>query len=171
MKNIKESVRKIYTVHLTSDEEKKLTKLVKKGQTSARVITRGRILLMVHAGKTDKEIYQALSLADSTPGDIRERFTEGRLHRALYDNPRPGQKRKLTNSQEAQVTAIACSKAPKGHVRWTMDLLTEEVRIKIGVPIGRTAVYNVLLRSNTKPWLKKNVVYPESNAGVYRKNA
>jgi len=52
--------------------------------------------------------------------------------------------------------AIACSEAPEGRVRWTMDLLTEAVNKQIGVSIGRTAIYKVLLRNNIKPWLKKN---------------
>ena len=67
---------------------------------------------------------------------------------------------KLSGVQEAEVIAIACSEAPSGRVRWTMDLLTQGVNKQIGIPIGRTAVYKILLRNNIKPWLKKNVVHP-----------
>lgn len=35
-----------------------------------------------------------------------------------------------------------------------MDLLTEEVNNQ-GMEIGRTAVWKILLRNNTKPWRKK----------------
>ena len=156
---MKQSARKIYRVSLTEKDKITLEQLVRKGTSSARVITRARVLLLVHAGRTDKEIYQALGLADSTPGDIRQRFVKKGLQRSLYDLPRPGKERKLTGAQEAEVVAIACTKAPKGYVRWTLDLLTEEVHKKIGVVIGRTAIWKVLLRNNTKPWLKKNVVH------------
>lgn len=133
--------------------------LIRKGTTKARTITRARILLMVDEGKKDKEIYQTLHIGNSTTHDIRKKYKKGGLHIALYDLPRPGKERILTGTQEAEVTAIACTKAPKGYKRWTLDLLTEEVKSKLKVTIGRTAIWKVLLRSNEKPWLKKNVVY------------
>lgn len=155
------SARKIHRISLTEEEIQQLKTLIRKGIANARTITRARVLLMAHDGRIDKEIYQALSLAESTPYDIRKRYTEGGLQRALFDAPRPGQARKLTGAQEAEVIAIACTKAPKGYVRWTLDLLTEEVNNKLGISIGRTAIWKVLLRNDTKPWLKKNVVYSQ----------
>ena len=160
---MKQSARKIYCVTLTEQEEGTLEQLIRRGHRSARIITRARVLLLANEGKTDKEIYQSLSLADSTPGDIRQRFVQRGMHRALNDLPRPGKERILTGVQEAEVVAIACSDAPKGYSRWTMNLLTEEVVKRLKVAIGRTAVYRVLLRNNAKPWLKKNVVYSQSN--------
>ena len=163
---MKQSARKIYRVKLTEKEQQLLEQLLHKGHSSTRSITRARVLLLANTGKTDKEIYEALNLADSTPGDIRQRFAKGGMKRAVYDLPRPGKQRSLTGTQEAEVTAIACSKAPKGYKRWTLDLLTEEVRSKLNVSIGRTAIWKVLLRNNEKPWLKKNVVYSESDGGI-----
>lgn len=160
---MKPSAQKLYRVTLTELQHSTLTQLVHKGRCSARVITRARVLLLAHDRKTDKEIYTSLGLADSTPGDIRQRFAKRGLNRALYDAPRPGQKRKLSGKQEAEVVAIACTKAPKGYVRWTLDLLTEEVISKLGVSIGRTAIWHVLLRNNLKPHRKKNVVYPQGH--------
>lgn len=158
------SALKIHTITLSAQEIQQLETLLRKGVANTRVLTRARILLMAHDGKIDKEIYQALNLCVSTPYDIRKRYHAGGLNRALYDLPRPGKARKLTGTQEAEVIAIACTKAPKGYVRWTMDLLTEEVKVKLHVAIGRTAIWKVLLRSDTKPWLKKNVVYSQSDA-------
>ena len=154
------SAQRKFTVVLSPEEKIKLLQLIRKGTTKARTITRARILLMVDEGKKDKEIYQLLHTGNSTPHDIRKKYKEGGLTTALYDLPHPGKQRLLTGTQEAEVTAIACSKAPKGYTRWTLDLLTEEVKSKLNVSIGRTAIWKVLLRSNEKPWLKKNVVYP-----------
>lgn len=161
---MKQSARKIYRVTLTGHAQQLLEQLIHKGHSSARVITRARIVLLANKGKTDKEIYQALSLADSTPGDIRQRFAQGGIERALYDLPRPGKKRTLTGMQEAEVIAIACTDAPKGYARWTLDLLTEKVTSKLEISIGRTAIWKVLLRNDIKPWLKKNVVYSQSHS-------
>ncbi len=148
----------IYRVKLPKSENEQLQIITHKGTANARIIIRANVLLLAHEGKRDKEIYQVLHLATSTPYDIRKRYHEGGLNRALYDLPRPGQPRKLNGKQEAKVVAIACTKAPKGYDHWTMDLLTGEVRNQ-GMAIGRTAVWKILLRNETKPWRKKNVVY------------
>lgn len=152
-----------YQVALSEGEKKTLLSLVRTGTAKARTITRARILLLADQGKADVDIRLALQISITTPHDIRKKYTEGGLTKALYDLPRPGQKRKLTGKQEAEVIAIACSQAPKGYVRWTLDLLTEEVKDKLNVSIGRTAIWKVLLRNDTKPWRKKNVVYSHHN--------
>lgn len=151
-------VKKIHTIHLSEKEITKLRIIIHKGKENTRVITRSRVLLMAREGKRDSEIYTVLSLSTKTPYEIRKRYHEGGLQKALYDAPRPGQPRKLDGKQEAKVVAIACTKAPKGYAHWTMDLLTEAVR-SAGISIGRTAIWRVLLRNDTKPWRKKNVVY------------
>jgi len=147
-----------YTAHLNDTELQEITTITKKGVQHARIITRANILQAVSAGELDKEICQVFGVVRSTVHDVRKHYAEGGLSRALYDLPRPGQPRKLDGKQEAKVVAIACTKAPKGYDHWTMDLLTEEVHSQ-GIAIGRTAVWQVLLRNDTKPWRKKNVVY------------
>lgn len=160
--NMHISAQRKYKVVLTGEEKTILLSLIRKGTTKARTITRARILLMVDEGKIDKEIYQALHTGNSTPRDIRKNYAEKGLDRALYDAPHKGAERKMTGQQEAEVIAIACTKAPRGYVRWTLDLLTEEVKNKLRVSIGRTAIWKILLRNDTKPWLKKNLVYSQS---------
>jgi len=159
------TVKKIHTIHLSKGEITKLTMMIHKGNENTRIITRSRILLMANEGKKDPEIYTVLSLSNKTPYEIRKRYDERGLMKALYDAPRPGQPRKLDGKQEAKVVAIACTKAPKGYDHWTMDLLTEEVHNQ-GMTIGRTAVWKVLLRNDTKPWRKKNVVHPGPYSGI-----
>src|SRR3989338_355905 len=153
-----------YHVALTEQEKTILSALIRKGTAKARVITRARVLLLASEGRKDREIYRSLLISYSTPHDVRKNYARGGLNRALYDAPRPGQARKLTGKQEAEVIAIACTDAPKGYVRWTLDLLPEEVTNKLGVSIGRTAIWHILLRNNLKPHRKKNVVYSHSNS-------
>lgn len=164
------SAQRKYQVKLTPKEKVTLQALIHKGSAKARSITRARILLMADEGRKDLEIIRTLQVASSTPHDTRQHFVEGGLKRALFDAPRPGQKKKLTGVQEAEVVAIACTKAPKGYARWTLDLLTEEVTGKLGVSIGRTAIWHVLLRNNLKPHRKKNVVYSQGYTRVQKKN-
>ena len=160
------SARKIHTIFLTETEINKLKELIHKGAGNTRVITRARVLLMAHEGKIDKEIYRALDIAVSTPYDIRKRYHEGGLQQTLYDKSRPGKERILSISQEALVTAIACSDPKEGYAGWTLDLITEEFNRKTEKGISRNTVWRVLRRNKLKPHLKKNVEHTKDNAVV-----
>ena len=57
-------------------------------------------------------------------GRVRQRFVEDGLEAALL--PKPSSRmyaRKLDGSQEARLTALACSDPPAGEKRWTLRLL------------------------------------------------
>lgn len=163
------SARTKHHVVLREEEKGIIKQLIKKGTTKARTITRARVLQLADAGRKDSEICVALGLDRSVIYDIRKNYVKGGLHRAIYDLPHKGAKRKLTGEQEARVVAIACTDAPVGADHWTLDLLVEEVKNKLDVTIGRTAIRKVLLRN--KAMVKKNVVYTEYNAGISHQNA
>ena len=147
-----------HSIKLPREEKMQLRNIVHKGVANTRTITRARVLLLADEGKTDRQIYEALDLAVSTPYDIRKRYHTGGIETALHDKAHKRRGRKLTGAQEAEVVAIACTKAPKGYSHWTMDLLTEEVQSR-GIVIGRTALWKILLRNELKPWREKNVVH------------
>ncbi|MEK7075116.1 MAG: helix-turn-helix domain-containing protein [Candidatus Binatota bacterium] len=149
---------KKYLVPLTAPETKQLEQLVRSGQHSARTLTRARVLLLAARGKTDVFIAEEFGLTKTTPRDIRQRYDEGGLDRALYDAHRPGQPSTLTTKQKAKITAIACTDPPDGYGRWTLDLLETEVASAVK-KVGRTTIFRVLLASDLKPWREKNVVY------------
>ena len=123
---------KRYIVRLTEDERTELLGLITKGITSARLLTRARILLKADEGWKDKEIAQALNSSVATIERIRQRFVEGNLEKALHDDTRPGAKCKLDGRAEAQLIALACSKAPEGHAVWSMRLLAGTL-VELGV--------------------------------------
>lgn len=132
--------------------------ICRKGKHGARTIMRCRVLLAIDRGIEDKDICVMEGLGRTTPFDIRKRYAEGGLERAIYDAPRPGQPRRLEDKECTQVLAIACSKPPDGRECWTLDLITERVKQEIGKEVGRSTVSRVLLSNNIKPWQKKNVV-------------
>lgn len=153
------SAQRKYKVTLLPKDRTTLQIVLHQGTIKARITTRARILLLADAGKTDNAICGALGLVRSVVHDIRKKYTEGGLQKALYDAPRPGKERKLTGVQEAQVVTISCTTPPDGYSHWTLDLLTEQVKKKLGVVIGRTAIWKVCLRNKLKPWREKNVGY------------
>ena len=114
---------KLYIVDLTKEERQGLWDLIRKGKSSARKITRSRILLKADEGVKDTEIAQALNVHRTTVERIRKRFVEGGLEKALNEDPRPGQRRKLDEKAEAHLIALACSDAPGGEDHWSLRLL------------------------------------------------
>ena len=87
--------RKKYHVILDEAERQRLQELTSKGTLKARQFKRAMILL-----KAD-QIMQAVSISRPTVERIRKRFVEGGLERALNEDPRPGQARKLDGRGEA----------------------------------------------------------------------
>jgi len=114
-------------LELTETERQKLQELVRKGENKARVITRARLLLLSDQGWDDQQVADALQIGRATVERIRRRAVREGVETALVDRPRPGQKRKLDDKQEARLVAIACSDPPLGQKRWTVRLLMEEI--------------------------------------------
>lgn len=148
-----------YIVTLEESERIQLKDIVKKGKSSARVISRAYTLLMAdNNGKTDKEISQLLDVHEDTVANIRKRYAKEGLEQALFDKPRPGQPVKASPKDEAHLIALACTNPPQGYVHWTLDLLVKRATDE-GRKIKRTSLYNILLRHELKPWREKNVVH------------
>lgn len=118
---------KRYHVQLTPDDRQHLEQLVSRGKTSARVITRARILLKAADGATDAQIVDALGTSRATVERVRRRFAEGGRDAAMKDKLQPGRPRVLSSNQAAHLIAIACSPAPDGHDHWPLRLLGQKV--------------------------------------------
>jgi transposase len=124
--------RKKYLTNLSAEEKQQLIELTCKGTVKARQFKRAMILLKANEGLTDGQIMSAINVSRPCVERIRKRFVEGGLERALNEDPRPGQRRKLDGRGEAQLIATACSQAPEGHDHWTMRLLAGRL-VELGV--------------------------------------
>ena len=116
-----------HEIKLSSKERQKLLAVVSKGRNQAVVIRRAHILLKSDEGKTDREICEQLYIGEETVRRTRLRFCEDGLDQALEDQPRPGAEAKLDESQEAHLTALACTQPPDGRARWTLELLAQRL--------------------------------------------
>jgi Homeodomain-like domain-containing protein len=94
--------KKKYVVDLTAEERTTLEQLLQKGKSSARKLTRARILLQADEGQTDEEIATALAVGVATVERTRRRFVEANLE-ALNELPRPGTRTKAR--RQVPVTA------------------------------------------------------------------
>ena len=141
-----------HEVQLTEAERKKLLAIISKGRNKAVVIQRAHILLKVDEGKTDAEIGEMLYVSEQTIRRVRLRFVTDGLQAALEDKPHPATGSELDEKQEARVIALACSEPPAGQVRWTLELLVQEI-LKDGIVtrISPETVRLLLKKTNSNP--------------------
>ena len=138
-----------YIVELGEEERVQLRNLLRRGKAPVRMVARARVLLRADEGYTDDAIAAALDVGTATVSRIRKRFVERGLEQALREQPRPGQRRKLSGKQEAHVIAVACSTPPEGHSRWTLRLLAGKV-VELGFTpsISPETVRQMLKKTN-----------------------
>ena len=90
---------------------------------------------------------------------IARRWEEEGLEQALQEKPRPGQKRRLEESQSQRIIAMVCSAPPAGQARWSVRLIAAEaVQRKLVPRVGRETIRVLLESHDLKPWRKKNGV-------------
>lgn len=124
---------KRYIVKLSQEERKKLEGLISKGKGSARRLMHARILLKADSGEwgegwTDEKTAQALNVSVATVEQVRQRLVEGGVEAALSRKKHSRTRsRKLDGDGEARLVTLACSEAPDGRSRWTLQLLADRM--------------------------------------------
>jgi len=145
------SRKKIYCVRLKEDEREELSQYLRRGKSSARSLTRARILILADEGRPDDEIAEALKVSKSTANRIRKRYCEVGLEFALHEKARSGAPSKIDGRLEAQLTLLACSDPPEGRSKWTLRLLADRlVQLEVVDSISHMSVHRLLkkMKSN-----------------------
>jgi transposase len=143
--------QKQFHVQLSEHERVQLQKIIRSGKHKARKITRCRILLLADGpnGKTDEEISDALNVCLATIFNIRRRYSQEGLERAIDEGARSGQPPKFKGRAAAKITAIACSTPPDGQAHWSLRLLADRVvELKIVESISHQSVSNILKKTS-----------------------
>lgn len=131
---------KKYIVTLTDEERESLRKMTCSGRSAARKQLHARILLKADVSPgglscLDGEIASSLDIGVRTVERVRERFVEEGLEAALVPRkPRREYERRLDGVGEAHLIALACSPAPEGRERWTLQLLADRMVVLGHVP-------------------------------------
>ena len=166
----KHNTEKIH-IALSGAEVVALQKVVRSGKQNARTVTRARILLLSHGGRTNQEIVEALGCAPRSVSGVRARYQAcGSATVAIKDAPRSGQPKKITAKHEAFVIATACTDAPDGHDHWTLGALGKKLlkthkKLK---SVSHERIRRILIEAELKPWREKNVVRAQAHAGIPR---
>src|SRR6516165_7735812 len=127
------SVKK-YVVRLSGEEREQLEALIGKGKSPAQRLLKARILLKADiseagGGWSDSQIIAALETSASMVYRVRKQLVEEGLEAVLSRRQRatPAVPPIFDGEKEAKLIALACSKPPKGRVRWTLRLLESQV--------------------------------------------
>ena len=137
-------------VTLSSNETRSLKTLLTRGTTSARTLSRARILDLLHRQKQPTSIAALLQVSPQTVFNIKRRYLKGGLQAALYDQPRSGRPIEISGTQRAKITALACSTPPEGRARWTLRLLADKA-VELGhcPRLSHTKARQILKKTNS----------------------
>ena len=126
-------------MRLSAEERRHLEVLIRKGKGPARRLLKARILLKADVseagpGWSDSKIIAALDTSASMVYRVRKQLVEEGFEAALSRKQRatPAVPRIFDGEKEAKLIALACSKPPKGRVRWTSRLLENKV-VELGI--------------------------------------
>lgn len=144
-------INKRYIVKLNRAEREELEGLVSRGRVAAQRRRHGAILLAVDEGKygpamSDAEAAEHLDLTARTIERTRARCVCDGLEKALARKPRSRERTpRLDGEGEARLVSLACSEAPPGQARWTLQMLADKlVELEIVETVCHETVRRVL---------------------------
>jgi len=106
------------TLKLNEDEERELTSLAHRSRSAPALGRRARIVLACAGGSDNKTVARQLHVTPGTVGKWRNRFLQDRLE-GLYDEPRPGAPRTITDDQVEKVVVRTLESTPRGATHWS----------------------------------------------------
>ena len=125
---------KKYKVTLTQEERDQLEAVSHTGKQRTQNVLNALILLACDEGPTQKsrsineKIATVLNISMKTIDRVKKRFVEEGFDAIMSRKPTSRiYPRKVDGDLEAHLIALCCSKAPEGHVRWTLRMLANKV--------------------------------------------
>src|SRR6266542_6992698 len=103
---------------LTDEERRRLESLAHRSRSAPHVARRARIILACAEVTDSKVLARRLHVTPATVCKWRGRFVTDRLD-GLYDEPRPGAKRTITDDQVEQVIVRTLETTPRGATQWS----------------------------------------------------
>jgi transposase len=158
-------MKRRYGIDLNEDERQHLNELCRKGVIGVRKYKRAQVLLLADQGLSNESIAEQLGVGTATVYRVRRDFVEQGLESALAEQSRIGRPRKLSGTEQALLIATACTKAPAGAARWTLQLLGERmVALTEHDKVSAQTIMRRLRENDLKPWQKKMWCLAEMDA-------
>jgi transposase len=103
---------------LTDDERVQLDSLAHRSRTAPHLARRARIILACAGGSDNNAVAKRLRMSQTTVCKWRGRFVRDRLD-GLYDEPRRGAPRQVTDRQIEAVIVRTLEETPRGATHWS----------------------------------------------------
>lgn len=104
---------------LTDEERQRLESLAHRSRSAPFLARRARIVLACAKGRASKVVARHLQVTPATVSKWRGRFVRDRLD-GLYDEPRPGAPRTITDEQIERVIVRTLESTPRGATHWSV---------------------------------------------------
>lgn len=109
---------------LTEDERAELERLARRARTNRHLALRAKIILKCSEGLPNVVVASRLRVSGVTVGKWRRRFIERRAD-GLYDDPRPGAPRTISDEDVEEVMVKTLETLPKGRTHWSTRAMAE----------------------------------------------
>src|SRR6201981_2017863 len=103
---------------LTGEEEERLNSMAHRARHQPALARRARVVLACAEGLENQSVAKKLRCSLGMVGKWRSRFLKTRLE-GLYDEPRPGAPRKVTDAQVEQIVIRTLESAPRAQTHWS----------------------------------------------------
>jgi transposase len=121
---------------LTEDERTELLSLTRRRRTAQAVAKRASIVLLCGGGHDNKFVAGMLRVSQQMVCRWRRRFLESRID-GLYDEPRPGAPRRITDAKVEQVVTATLETTPRGATHWSARTMARRMGI------GKSSVHEI----------------------------
>jgi transposase len=103
---------------VTGEERRRLESLAHRARSQSLLARRARVVLACAEGLDNKAVAKRLRCSLGMVGKWRSRFLKARLE-GLYDEPRPGAPRKVSDDQVEKVVIQTLESTPRGQTHWS----------------------------------------------------
>ena len=167
-----------YHINLSKKERRTIRHFQKK-TSSQNARTRCAILLAADPdgrhGKSYAEIASSSGACVTTVIKTLKEFLDTGFTKMITParSPRSDTARlKVTGDVEAKIIATACSPAPKGRVRWTLNLLYNQMMVVLedSISISRSTIGRTLVKNDLRPHLNEYWCIPPKESAEFVAN-
>jgi len=113
---------------VSEQERQELERLTRRWRTNRNVAMRAKIILRCASGLTNQAVAREVRTSGQTVCKWRQRFVARRVA-GLFDEPRPGGPRKISDEQVEEIVVKTLEEKPKGRTLWSTRKMAEAAGI------------------------------------------
>ena len=113
---------------LSDEEHAALEQMRRRTSIGAAMKLRASIVVLCAAGRDSIDVAEELGITPQTVGKWRRRFVDRRLE-GLFDEPRVGRPRTVTDEHVQRVIETTLHEKPRASTHWTTRLLAKELKL------------------------------------------